>query len=86
MLQQIDLSMVRVTWAAPAAPPVGGYQVSIALGGQTSSTVDEQGTSADVPIIPGLYGMYVAEVMSLSEHLPGGTAESGEVAVLGEDY
>ena len=87
MLQQIDISMVRVTWTAPAfAPPVGGYRVRIALGSQMSDAVDEQGTGADVPIIPGLYGMYVARVMSLSQHLPGGTAESEEVAVLGVDY
>ena len=87
MLQQIDLSMVRVTWTAPAfAPPDGGYQVRVALGGQMSSTVDGPAPSADVPIIPGQYGMYVARVMSLSQHLPGQTAESEEVAVLGEDY
>ena len=86
MLQQIGISMVRVTWTAPAAPPVGGYQIRIALGSQMSGTVDEQGTSADVPIIPGQYGMYVARVMSLSQHLTRGTAESEEVAVLGEDY
>ena len=87
MLQQIDLSMVRVTWTAPAfAPPVGGYQIRIDLGSQMSGTVDRQGTSADVPIIPGQYGMYVARVTSLSQHLTGQTAESGEVAVLGEDY
>ena len=86
MLQQIGISMVRVTWTTPAAPPVGGYQARIALGSQMSGSVDEQGTSADVPIISGQYGMYVAQVMSLSQHLPGGTAESEEVAVLGEDY
>ena len=87
MLEQIGISMVRVTWTAPVfAPPVDGYQVRIALGSQMSDAVDEQGTIADVPIIPGQYGMYVARVMSLSQHLPGGTAESGEVAVLGEDY
>ena len=86
-LAQIGISMVRVTWTAPAfAPPVGGYQVRIALGSQMSGTVDEQGTSADVPIISGQYGIYVARVMSLSQHLPGGTAESEEVAVLGVDY
>ena len=84
MLEQIGISMVRVTWTAPAAPPVGGYQARVALGGQMSGTVDRPGTSADVPIIPGQYGMYVARVMSLSQHLPGGTAESEEVAVLGE--
>ena len=87
MLEQIDISMVRVTWTAPAfAPPVMGYQTRVDIGSQMSSTVDEQGTSADVPIIPNQYGMYVARVMSRSQHLPGGTAESGEVAVLGEDY
>ena len=87
MLAQIGISMVRVTWTAPAfAPPVGGYQVRIALGSQMSDTVDGPGPSADVPIITGQYGMYVARVMSLSQHLPGGTAESEEVAVLGEDY
>ena len=87
MLEQIDISMVRVTWTAPAfAPPVGGYQARIALGSQMSGTDDEQGTSADVPIIPDQYGMYVAQVMSLSQHFPGQTAESEEVAILGEDY
>ena len=87
MLEQIDISMVRVTWTAPAfAPPVGGYQTRVVIGNQMSGTVDEQGTSADVPIIPGQYGMYVARVMSLSQHFPGQTAESEEVAVLGEDY
>ena len=86
MLQQIGISMVRVTWTAPAfAPPVGGYRAKIALGSQMSGTVDEQGTSAEV-IISGQYGMYVARVMSLSQHFPGQTAESEEVAVLGEDY
>ena len=86
MLEQIGISMVRVTWTAPAfAPPDSGYQVRVALGSQMSGTVDEQGPSADVPIFPQ-YGMYVARVMSLSQHLPGQTAESGEVAVLGEDY
>ena len=87
MLQQIDISMVRVTWTAPAfAPPVMGYRTRVAIGNQMSDAVDEQGTSADVPIITGQYGRYVARVMSLSQHLPGGTAESEEVAVLGEDY
>ena len=87
MLQQIGISMVRVTWTAPAfVPSVGGYQARIALGSQMSDAVDEQGTSADVPIITGQYGMYVAQVMSLSQHLPGQTAGSEEVAVLGEDY
>ena len=86
MLEQIGISMVRVSWTAPAfAPPDDGYQVRVALGGQMSDPVDEQGTSADVPIIPGQYGIYVAQVMSLSQHLTGGTAMSGEVAVLGED-
>ena len=87
MLQQIDISMVRVTWTAPAfALPAMGYRARIALGSQMSGTVDEQGTSADVSIIHGQYGMYVARVMSLSQHFPGQTAESEEVAVLGEDY
>ena len=86
MIVQTGISTVSVTWTAPPAPPAMGYQARVALGDQVSSTVDEQGTSADVPIIPGQYGMYVARVMSLSQHLPGGTAESEEVAVLGEDY
>ena len=51
-----------------------------------SGTVDEQGTTATFSIVNGQYGRYVARVMSLSQHLPGGTAESEEVAVLGEDY
>ena len=85
-LEQIGISMVRVTWTAPAfAPPDSGYQVRIALGSQMSGTVDEQGTSTDVLTIPGQYGMYVARVMSLSNHFSGQTAESEEVAVLGED-
>ena len=87
MLEQIGISVVRVTWTAPAfAPPVGGYRARIALGGQMSGTVDGQGTTATFSIVNGQYGMYVARVMSLSQHLPGGTAESEEVAVLGEDY
>ena len=87
MLQQISISMVRVTWTAPAfAPPAMGYRTRVVIGNQMTDTVDEQGTSADVPIIPGQYGMYVARVMSLSQHLPGQTAGSEEVAVLGEDY
>ena len=87
MLQQIDISMIRVTWTAPAfAPPVMGYRTRVAIGNQMSGTVDEQGTTATFSIINGQYGMYVARVMSLSQHLPGGTAESEEVAVLGEDY
>ena len=77
--------MVRVTWTAPAfAPPVGGYRVIIALGFQISGSVDTQDTSATFSLINGQYGVYVAQVMSLSQHLPGGTAESEEVAVLGE--
>ena len=87
MIVQTGISTVSVTWTAPAfSPPVNGYQARVVLGSQMSGGVDEQGTSADVPIIPGQYGMYVARVMSLSQHLPGGTAESEEVAVLGEDY
>ena len=85
-MEQVSIITVRVTWTAPAAPPVGGYQVRIALGSQMSGTVDEQGTSADILIITGQYGRYVARVMSLSQHLPGGTTESEEVAVIGEDY
>ena len=87
MLQQTGISMVRVTWTAPAfAPPAMGYRTRVSIGNQMTDTVDEQGTSADISIILGQYGMYVARVMSLSQHLPGGIAESEEVAVLGEDY
>ena len=87
MLEQIGISMVRVTWTAPAfAPPVGGYQTRVVIGNQMSSNTDGTGTNAQFSLVNGQYGMYVARVMSLSQDLPGQTAESGEVAVLGEDY
>ena len=85
VLEQIGISMVHVTWTAPAfAPPVGGYRIRIVLGSQISGSVDTKNTSVTFSLINGQYGMYVARVMSLSQHLPGGTAESEEVTVLGE--
>ena len=85
-MEQVSIITVRVTWTAPAfAPPVGGYQVDLVLGSQSQGSVIRQETSATI-LVNGPYGMYVARVMSLSQHLPGQTAESEEVAVLGEDY
>ena len=79
--------MIRVTWTAPAfAPPAMGYRTRIVIGNQVTSNTDVTGTNAQFSLVNGQYGMYVARVMSLSQHLPGGTAESEEVAVLGEDY
>ena len=76
--------MVRVTWTAPPAPPFR-YLVRFFMGSGVFRT--QQRTSTFLQsLINGRYGMYVAQVMSLSQHLPGGTAESEEVAVLGEDY
>ena len=79
--------MIRVTWTAPAfAPPAMGYRTRIVIGNQVTSNTDVTGTNAQFSLVNGQYGMYVSRVMSLSQHLPGGTAESEEVAVLGEDY
>ena len=87
MLQQIGISMVRVTWTAPAfAPPAMGYRARVDIGSQMSGNTDGTGTNAQFSLVNDQYGMYVARVTSLSQHLTGGTAMSGEVAVLGEDY
>ena len=86
MLEQIGISMVRVTWTAPAAPPAMGYWTRVSIGNQMSGNTDGTGTNAQFSLVNGQYGMYVARVMSRSQHLPGQPAESGEVAVLGEKY
>ena len=55
------------------------------MGFLTSGYVDTQHTNAVFSLINDQYGVYVAQVMSLSQHLPGGTAESEAVAVSGAD-
>ena len=70
--------MVRVTWAAPAGPPAGGYRIV-----DTDNNIDESAQSSPQMINVPQLGVYNFQVMYTSQHFPGGEVGPRQITVRG---
>ena len=67
ILDQINVTMVTVSWTPPPAPPTNGYRITV----DSEAGIDTVSSSQDIHISVPL-GVHTIRVQSRSIHFPGG--------------
>ena len=76
---QEDHNVMLLSWATPSSPPNGGYRVTVEPG-----EISDVTPASPYRVTVQQPGIYSFQVVYISQHLPGGTAELAGVTVRGK--